>query len=381
MPAPTRGSGLLYGGFQGPKAALIQQILSSAEKFPQVQQSKIQELLWAIIARARFKDLTNERKQLAVLLAPKEVALWQADVIMNFPQKLLKDAVDKLPPEAKMIFEAEQKLRDAFHDRTGLAFEELERIAVPNVETPKTSIPVGRWSYHKGGFFTRMIASGYQKTHLEVLVPRKYRLNRDAFGRITHWEDADGYTIDTEYAPNPPFTIPDAPGLKGWLFKSVTYASPDGQRYQVKDKGWVMSGRPAGPTRQSGLVFVGRDLYCQGRIISIQEWQEQRDRANAWRNWYDSFRRQLGLDPPRQSDEDDVTDLGHYGEGLRTIGGSPEDRLEWIAEHHRRQNESLADATRIIAGLGEDPAYDPSGDIALPGNAGAQRLGLSGRGL
>ena len=381
MPAPTRGSGLLYGGFQGPKAALIQRILGNAEKFPIAKQDKIQELLWAIIARARFKDLHNDRKQLAVLLAPKEVALWQADSIMNFPQKLMQDAINKLPPEAKAIFEAEQKLRDAFHDSTGLSFEQLERIAVPNVETPKTNIPVGRWSYHKGGFFTRMIANGYAKTHLEVLVPRKYKLRRDTFGRITHWEDADGFTIDTEYASNPPFTIPDAPGLKAWLFKSVTYAAPDGKRHTIRDQGWTMTGTPTGPTRQSSLIFTGRDVYCQGRIIPIRELQEQRDRANAWRDWYHSFRRQLGLDPPRGGDEDDVTDLGHYGEGLRTVAGSPEDRLEWIAEHHRRQNESLADATRLLDGLGRDPEYDPSGDIALPGNAGAQRLGLSGRGF
>jgi hypothetical protein len=369
---------MLFGDYAGPKAALIQAIIKNSERFPQIKQTEIQETLWAILARARFKNLSKDRQKVALLLAPKEVALWQADVVMDVPRNLLKDAVDKLPAEVKAVFEAEQKLRDAFHSKTRISYSDLERFAVPQTEPPKTSIPGARWSFRKeSGVFVRATPSGYSKTRLEVIVPRTYTLQRDRLGRITQWKDADGWGMDVVYESTTPLTSPEAPGLKGWLVKSATASAPGGRTMTVTGKGYILTGTP---TARTTLFETRSATVCQGRIIPINEWREQQARAQAWRDWYESFRRQLGLDPARGGREDDVTDMDHYRDGAKTIFGDPGERYEWIAENQRRQNESLADAIRSIRDLGNESEYDPSRDVALPASTGAQRLGMSTRG-
>jgi hypothetical protein len=370
---------MLFGNYAGPKAELIQSILKNAEKFPQVKQTEIQELLWAIIARARFKNLHKDKQKLAILLAPKEVALWQADVLMDVPKNLLKDAIDKMPAELRSVFEAEQKLREAFHSKTGLAYSELERFAVPQTEPPKTTIPGQRWSMRPGGVFVRAKPSGYQKVRLEILVPQKYTLKRDNLGRITRWEDAEGWGMETIYESSPAQTSPEAPGLKAYLVKSATLFAPGGRKQTVTGKGFILTGIPG---KRTALAAPRASAFCQGRGISVTEWRERYERAQAWRDWYNNLRQRVGLDPSSDRSSDDITDLDHYRDGAKTIFGDTGDRLEFIAENQRRQNASLAEAIRIFEHLGEDnPEYDPRGDLALPASSGAQRLGMSGRGF
>lgn len=72
---------------------------------------------------------------------------------------------------------------------------------------------------------------------------------------------------------------------------------------------------------------------------------------------------------------DDFLDTGHYRDGIEAAtSGDPSERMEWIAEHHARQNEALLHGINVLESLPDGTEVDPSDRVALPGHRGSQRL-------
>src|SRR4051812_2438045 len=72
---PGGGDGYLYAPPKGPAEDAVMSIVRNSVNHPEIHQHDIQLLLWAIIARAKFEDLSSELKATAArLLTPRQLA-------------------------------------------------------------------------------------------------------------------------------------------------------------------------------------------------------------------------------------------------------------------------------------------------------------------
>jgi len=55
--APGEGDGYLYAPLEGPRSGVIRRILQNSVAHPQIKQSDIQTLIWAILSRTKLGDM------------------------------------------------------------------------------------------------------------------------------------------------------------------------------------------------------------------------------------------------------------------------------------------------------------------------------------
>lgn len=201
---PATGDGYLYAPLQGPRAGVVQSILRRSREQPDISQRQVQLLLWAVIARTKFRDMSGDLQRAALaLLNTKEIFELNGGALGLIPEDALRKATAKLPPEIQRIYAAEHKIRLAFTSRADSTYEEIEQLAVLTgaapVETMIRPTPRGRWSYHSDGYFIRFFPSGYQRTRFQVYVPPSIQVERDEAGRITGVDDGRLFRVETSY--------------------------------------------------------------------------------------------------------------------------------------------------------------------------------------
>jgi hypothetical protein len=173
---PGGGDGYLYAPPKGPAEDAVMTIVRNSVNRPEIPQSRIQQLLWAIIARAKFEDLTGELKATASqLLTPRQLASLNRSALDVLRGNALTDALGGVPGPLRQIAEAEGRLRQML-TTPGASFAEMERVAVLSGAAPRgegsRDIPSGRWSLHPDGYHIRYIPSGYSSTRVEIWVPQ-----------------------------------------------------------------------------------------------------------------------------------------------------------------------------------------------------------------
>ena len=146
-------------------------IVRNSVNRPEIQQHDIQLLLWAIIARAKFENLSTELKAVAArLLTPRQLAGLNRTALDFLPAEVM----NRMPGPLRQVAEAEQSLRSML--TSGGSFSEMERVAVLAGMAPRgpgsVDVPSGRWSAHPDGYFIRYIPSGYSTTRVELWVPQ-----------------------------------------------------------------------------------------------------------------------------------------------------------------------------------------------------------------
>jgi hypothetical protein len=171
---PGGGDGYLYAPPAGPMAEHVQTILRNSVRHPEIPQPRIQQLLWAIIARAKFDDLQNDLKLAAArLLSPVQVATLNRSAL-ELAGPLLERAIAEMPAPIQQVFRAEAELRQMLTSADA-SFEDMERVAVLAGMAPRgegsRDVPSGRWSRHPDGYFVRYLPSGYSSTRVEIWVP------------------------------------------------------------------------------------------------------------------------------------------------------------------------------------------------------------------
>jgi len=175
---PGGGDGYLYAPPKGPAEDAVMTIVRNSVNRPEIAQSKIQQLLWAIIARAKFEDLQGEMKAVASqLLTPRQLA------------SLNRSALDGVPEPLRQIAEVEAQLRQML-TTPGASFAEMERIAVLSGNAPlgpgSREVPSGRWSNHPDGYQVRYIPSGYSTTQVEIWVTQGSPATGKEYDPATH---------------------------------------------------------------------------------------------------------------------------------------------------------------------------------------------------
>jgi hypothetical protein len=170
---PGGGDGYIYAPPKGPAEDAVMTILRNSVNRPEISQQKIQTLLWAIIARAKFEDMSPEHKATASqLLTPRQLAGLNRSALDVLSNSTVQGA---MPGPLRAVFQAEADLRRMLAT-PGTSFAELERVAVLSGAAPmgegSQAIPSGRWSAHPDGYFIRYLPSGYSNTNVEIWVPQ-----------------------------------------------------------------------------------------------------------------------------------------------------------------------------------------------------------------
>jgi hypothetical protein len=140
---------------------------------PEIDQHDIQTLLWAIVARAKFEDLSTEHKAIAArLLTPRQLASLNRnalDILTTGP------LANNLPGPLRSVMQAEADLRRMLSS-PGTSFAELERVAVLSgavgIGPGSQDVPSGRWSLHPDGYYIRYLPQSYSNTVVNIWVPQ-----------------------------------------------------------------------------------------------------------------------------------------------------------------------------------------------------------------
>ena len=72
---PSQGDGYMFAPVLGPKDNIVTSILKVSANHPEIPQRDVQVLLWAIIAKSKFKDMAGKLKLTAGLLLTAEEIL------------------------------------------------------------------------------------------------------------------------------------------------------------------------------------------------------------------------------------------------------------------------------------------------------------------
>lgn len=404
---PGKGDGYLYALVKGPQADIFRHIVQKSIDHPEIPQRDVQVLMWAILARTKIADMSNEKQVAAAkLLTPKEIFEVNGGALELVPKGALEKATIDMPPQVRKIVQAEASLREKLTQGEE-NYEELERIAVlhgvPPIGKGSRNVPRGRWSYRADGYFVRYFPSGYQQTQIELYVPEPLNVERDEKGRITLISDNFGNRIETEYDESvDPLSIPGESSLKGYAFRSIRFErnDPDNPEEKIhiewKKTGWTFLGISNGK---------GKIGSSPSRFTGIKERYE----------WTKKHKKELAnLDKqftPAGS-ADDVVNLGSYAMGLKdATRGYLSTEEKWkdynpinlvkkawqyaVAEREGgylwgclspkiSPNTMFASNGSMfflftVGNPGEKPEYDPADDVAQPGNTSSQRLMQSGR--
>jgi hypothetical protein len=186
---PGGGDGYLFAPTKGPAEDAVMTIVRNSVNRPEISQQNIQQLLWAIIARAKFEDLSNELKATASrLLTPRQLASLNRNALDMIPGPVMDRAMNSVPGPVRQVLQAEASLRQML--TTGASFAEMERVAVLSGAAPmgegSRAVPSGRWSAHPDGYFVRYLPSGYSSTRVEIWVPQGSPAVGREFDPATH---------------------------------------------------------------------------------------------------------------------------------------------------------------------------------------------------
>lgn len=202
--APSGGKGYLWASLEGPRAGIIRSILQRSVDHPEIPQRQIQTLIWAVLAQAQFNEMPPQRQAVAAtLLTPEELARLNGSALGLVRDQVLERAVQNLPEPARAALRARAELRRRFLDAES-TYEDLEEAAVLAGAAPEENeirhVPASRWSYNPDGYFVRYRPNGYKRLRIQLYVPDRFTLERNAAGAITKIADRAGNRIEVKYA-------------------------------------------------------------------------------------------------------------------------------------------------------------------------------------
>ncbi|MEO8679674.1 MAG: hypothetical protein ABI665_11550 [Vicinamibacterales bacterium] len=401
--APGKGEGYLYAPTKGSRAGAIRTILSASVAHPEIAQTDIQMLLWAILSRSKIATMPAKMQATAhALLSASDIRAIDLDALGLINAAERTRLFGGLPAPVTRTLTVEANLRDRF-TRTTVTYDEVERIAVLSGVAPENDsrrIRRGQWSRHPAGYYIRYDPDGFLQTRVQVLVPDRVVVTRDRLNRITSIEDRRGGRTETVYNDTVPArTAPGDPGLKAYAFKTIRFVRRgSGGKPEVLEfqgQGWTFHrskprARQAASASGLGVMAAirstGRSMLELLQEGSFDRWSERAEQARDIHDRYEFYRDRAGhaTGDPGADSVDELEDRDHYRDGVdAATRGDLGDRLDWIIDHQERENAALEHATSILDGLPttsttDDSVFDPPSGLAVP-SGGGQRLGISGR--
>jgi hypothetical protein len=169
---PSSGDGYLYAPLKGSRKDIIETILQRSETAGNISQRNVQLLIWALLTKATFRDLSPNLKQAATeLLTPKQLYELNGGALGLIPE--LATAMNvQMPASLRTALAIETQLLQLFRN-SSTSYEEFERLAVLEEPSPvdRPEFKRGRWSRHPSGYYIRFFPKGYQRTTIQVYLP------------------------------------------------------------------------------------------------------------------------------------------------------------------------------------------------------------------
>ncbi len=192
--APTEGSGYLAAPLKGPKAKLIQDVLTRYDDHQEIEQVDVQLLLWGIEAGQKFSSFPPDfQMRVQQLLTPDEIAMMEVDV--------KEIALDLLPQDVKEILNLYSDLRTKLSDPSA-SYEQVEQIAVktgiPPLGKESKNIETGTWASVGYGIYIRNFQYGFPNADIEIYKPGDVKVGKDKSGRIISIDNGS-YKLELQY--------------------------------------------------------------------------------------------------------------------------------------------------------------------------------------
>jgi hypothetical protein len=169
---PSKGGGYLYAPLKGNKKDLVFKLISNWKDHSEISQQQLQLLLWAIIAKTKFKNLSSDLKLVATQLLSNNDMDELSKVGMDFvADELMKKATSNLPEPAQRILAIENEMRQKFY-ATSVSYNEMEALAMlAGIAPANSEVPDGLWSLLPNGCYIKFLPAGYTRTNTEIYVP------------------------------------------------------------------------------------------------------------------------------------------------------------------------------------------------------------------
>ena len=170
--APSKGDGYLYAPVKGQKKDIINSLIKNWYLHQEIPQQKVQALVWGVIAKSSFKNLSPDLQLVAVQLLTKKELLQLSKMGLDFlPDSVMNKAKSNLPKSVQMVLDAENKVRNFFSSSSS-NYADLERLAMLGGINPETSdIAYGTWGLHPKGYYVSYQPHGYQQMTVKIYVP------------------------------------------------------------------------------------------------------------------------------------------------------------------------------------------------------------------
>lgn len=327
---PGSGEGYLFAPIKGPRAGVIQGILRRSVAHPQIAQSDVQRLIWAILARTKPSKLSSGDRD----IASKLISEQDLRSLEGSGWDVLKDNASSspflnLPGPLRQIMEAENRLRSMFYSASA-PFDELERVAVLTGEyQPRKDdrpVPKGRWSYHPDGHFARFVPHGYSHTTQHIYIPEEFTFESAEKLPVSSLTNAAGMTLAIQ---------------EGQLAYSEKGSEVGRVAFQPS--------KSASDKRKSEFNALLKKIKAKGNADALAAIADMVD----------------ALKPVTDPWGDDARELAYQA---------------WMSVFDEQVNSRVPEWFAMVAGIqAQQQTYDPSNSVATPGETGRQRLAQSSR--
>jgi hypothetical protein len=372
---PTKGMGYIEGPWKGSRHKFLFDLLHRYNAKSEVPQQDVQLLIWAVLAKVKPQDMHPKAQSALLALMGKDGQKLLADGALDyFTGKAADQLFAKASAELRPLLEYDNKIRGLQRDANA-TFDQFERLAV--LEAPadsRSEVPEKTWNLSPRGYLIRYKPSGYSRTEVEVIIPRRATFQRDAQKRIQAVTWPDGHKIQISYADSPAASIANDSGIKAHAVTKVEISHPAWSSPLVATKPDVLlQGIPAkkrsanAPTQTISLLTLFPRQDWMGRY---EDARDLHDRIETYQEWYERTQRIERGDEPSE----DLFNSDHISDLIDSIFGGTDDRLEQIADTHGRLAEHLAHATNVLDGLPTESTVDPGDRIITPAAGGHQLL-------
>lgn len=170
--APSSGDGYLYAPLKGPKKEVISSLVKNWYLHQDIPQEQVQSLIWGVIAKSSFKNMSSDLQIVAARLLSKKELLQLSKMGLDFiPDSMMSKAKSSLPKPVQVALDAENKIRNYFSSSSS-SYADLERLAMlGGINPEKSEIAYGTWGLHPKGYWVSYQPHGYREMTVKIYVP------------------------------------------------------------------------------------------------------------------------------------------------------------------------------------------------------------------
>ena len=171
---PDKGNGYLFAPLAGPKEKIARTLIANWEQHPEIEQRKVQLLLWAIVAKTNFSKLSPDLQLTAAKLLNKDDLSALGNTLVDYLSgEAMAKLTNNLPEPAKTVIEIENKIRGMMY-QANASYDQIESLAMLGGVAPvNADFPSGIWGLHPDGYYIKYLPHSYSQTEVVVYVPKK----------------------------------------------------------------------------------------------------------------------------------------------------------------------------------------------------------------